>query len=292
MTTTTEAPPADASGDLPEHIRSVERPPAGRPLFPDVLRSEWIKFRSVRSTYWTLLVTVAGMIGLGALFTAAFVAHYHHMGLQDQIEASRITPVARSDGGFFLMQLAVGVLGVIVMTSEYATGSIRATFSAVPQRRMVLAAKAVVYAATVLVIGVGSAFAAFFVGQAILSQIDQGVSISSPGALRGVIGTGLYLTVIGLLSLGLGTMIRRTAGAIAALVALVLILPGVVAALPSSWQNAITPYLPSVAGQAIIGRGPVSSDHMLSAWTGFGIFCAYAAASLIVGAFLLNRRDA
>ena len=270
----------------------LDPPPLSRRLLPDALRSEWIKFRSVRSTYWTLLVTLVGMIGLGALFTTAFVAHFHHMGPQDRFEASRITSVARSDGGFFLMQLAVGVLGVLVMTSEYATGSIRATLSAVPQRRLVLAAKAMVFGAVVFVVSLASAFAAFFVGQAILSQIGQGVSITAPGALRGVFGTALYLTVIGLLSLGLGTIIRRTAGAIAALVALVLILPGVVAALPSSWQNNIDPYLPSAAGAALIGRGPLTPDHILSPWVGFAVFCAYAAAALLAGAVLLVRRDA
>jgi len=292
MTTLTDDTGAPGTGAASGPVRRLEPPPRSRPVFPDLLRSEWIKLRSVRSSYWTLIVTIVGMIGLGALFCATYVARFNHMDVRDQIEATRFTPAARSLGGYFLMQLAVGVLGVLVITSEYSTGSIRATLSAVPQRRSVLAAKAVVFAVTVLVIGIGSSFAAFFVGQAILSQKSLGVGISDPGVLRAVVGTGLYLTVIGLLSLGLGTMLRRTAGAIAALVALVLILPGVVAALPSSWQNDIDPYLPSVAGQALIGHGPMTPDHVLSPWGGFGVFCAYAAASLVAGAVLLVRRDA
>lgn len=288
MTTTGSAVDA-GSAPISEVHGSVERPAGARPLFPDVLRSEWIKFRSVRSTYWTLLVTVVGMIGLGALFCAAYIARFDRLSPADRFE---FRSAARSLTGFFLMQLAVGVLGVLVITSEYSTGAIRATFSAVPQRRLVLAAKAVVYLVTVLVVGIGSSFAAFFVGQAILSQKGVGVPISAPGVLRAVIGTGLYLTVIGLLSIGLGTILRRTAGAIAALVALVLILPGLVAALPSSWQDAIDPYLPSSAGEALIGHGPGSEGHLLSPWVGFGIFCAYAAAALLIGAVLLSRRDA
>jgi len=270
-------------------MTTVTQPPAGRPLFPDVLRSEWIKFRSVRSTYWTLVVTVVGMIGLGSLFSEAYISRYDHLS---GLERLVVRPVSRSLGGFFLIQLAVGVLGVLVITSEYSTGSIRATLSAVPQRKTVLVAKTVVFGATVLAIGVVSSFAAFFVGQAILSQRGLGVTLSFPGAVRAVFGTALYLTVVGLLSLGLGTMLRRTAGAISAMVALLLILPGVVNALPSSWQNVITPYLPSVAGEALIGRSPLAPDHLLSPWVGFGVFCAYAAAALVVGGVLLVRRDA
>ncbi|HET6793616.1 MAG TPA: hypothetical protein VFH45_04195 [Acidimicrobiales bacterium] len=270
-------------------LSTVPRPPASRRLFPDVLRSEWIKLSSVRSTYWTLLVTAIGMVGLGALFTASFVARYDHLSLIDKI---RFDPTAESLAGFFFAQLAVAVLGVLVMTGEYSTGSIRSTFGAVPQRRAVLAAKGIVFTAATLVVGVASSLAAFLVGQEVLSGKGLQTHLGAPGVTRAIVGAGLYLAVVGLLALGLGTLLRRTAGAIAAIVGLLWILPGVTAALPLSWQRTIDPYLPSYAGQAIMGNTPMGPDRMLSPWVGLGVFAAYAAVALVAGAIALKRRDA
>jgi ABC-type transport system involved in multi-copper enzyme maturation permease subunit len=252
------------------------------------VRSEWTKLHTVRSTYWTLLATAAGMVGLAALFTATYVGHYGHLSAADK---AAFNPTAWSLSGFFLAQLAVGVLGVLVMTSEYSTGSIRATFAATPQRRLVLATKALVFALVVAVVGIVASFGAFFVGQSILASKSIEAHIGDPGAVRSVVGAGLYLTVLGLLALGLGTLIRRTAGAIAAVVGLILILPGLVNALPSSWQDAISKYLPSLAGQAVIGSTRFAPAHQLSPWAGFGVFCAYAAAALVAAAVVLVRRD-
>jgi ABC-type transport system involved in multi-copper enzyme maturation permease subunit len=265
----------------------ITRPEPSRPLFPDVVRAEWLKLRTVRSTYRTLAVVVVGMVGLGALFSAAYVSRVGHLSLADRFS---FDATAHSLRGFFFAQLAVAVLGVLIMTSEYATGSIRATLAAVPQRRTVLAAKALVYTAVMFVVGEVASFAAFFVGQAILAQKHLQAHIGDPGVLRSVIGTGLYLTVVGLLALGLGALLRRTAGAVAAAVGLLLILPGLAAALPQSWQTHIDPYLPSNAGAAIMG-GTIGSNS-LSPWVGFGVFCAYAAAALVAGAWMLHRRDA
>jgi ABC-2 type transport system permease protein len=255
-----------------------------RPAAAGIARSEWIKLRTVRSTWWTLLVTAAGMVAFGTLLTAAYVRHYS--GVAPAARAA-FDPAAYSLSGFFLAQLAIGVLGVLVMTSEYATGSIRSTLAAAPQRGTVLAAKAAVFGAVAAVTGIASSFAAFFAGQAILSGKGIQAHIGDPGALRSVIGTGLYLAVLGLLALGLGTLIRRTAGAVAAVVGVVLILPVLVQGLPSAWQNAIIRYLPSTAGQAIIGRTKFTPPgRLLPAWTG------YAAVALIAAAIALNRRDA
>lgn len=270
-------------------LPGLARPDSTRPLFSDVLRSEWVKLRSVRSTYWTLLTTAVGMVGLGAIFCATYVARYDHQSVIDRLT---FNPTAQSLGGFFVVQLAVGVLGVLVMASEYSTGSVRSTFAAVPQRRMVLAAKAVVFTSVTAVVGIVSSFAAFFVGQAILSGKGVEAHLGDPGVLRSVFGAGLYLAVVGLLSLGLGTLLRRTAGAIAAVTGLLLVLPGLVGALPSSWQNTIDPYLPSYAGMAILGPSRMGPNHILSPWAGMGVFAAYAAAALVGGAVLLRRRDA
>ena len=244
----------------------------------------------MRSTYWTLLLTVVGMAGFGALLTAAYARHYSTASAADR---RTFDPAAYSLSGFFLAQLAIGVPGVVVITSEYATGSIRSTFAAAPQRVSVLAAKAAVFGAVAAATGIASAFAAFFTGQALLAGKGIGTTIGGPGALRSVIGAGLYLTVLGLLALGLGTLIRRTAGAIAAVVGLIVILPVLVQGLPSSWQAAITRYLPSAAGQAVIGRTKFTPPgHLLSPWAGFALFCAYTAAVLTAAALTLNRTDA
>jgi hypothetical protein len=250
-------------------------------LLPDVMRSEWTKLRSVRSTYWSLLVTAAATIGLSILICSLFVNRYDHLSLQDRLD---FNPTTFSLSGLFLAQLAVGVLGVLVITSEFSTGMIRSTFAAVPQRRLVLGAKAAVFGAVTLVVSVVACFSAFFIGQTILASKDIQARISDPGVLRAVIGSALYLTVLGLLALGIGTLIRHSAGAIAAVFGLLFVVPGVVGALPSSWADTISPYLPSNAGEAIfrMGRG----GHLLSPWTGFAVFCLYAAVALS-----LTKRD-
>jgi ABC-2 type transport system permease protein len=186
------------------------------------------------------------------------------------------------------------VLGVLAITSECATGSIRATFAATPQRRAVLAAKALVVGTVTALVGTASSFAAFFVGQAILAHKGLQAHLGDPGVVRSVVGVGLYLAVLGLLALGLGTLIRSTAGAVAVVAGLVFVLPGIVGALPSSWEHAVTPYLPSDAGQALIGRTKFAPQglHLLSSWAGFAVVCAYAAAALIAAAVRLSRRDA
>jgi hypothetical protein len=156
-----------------------------------------------------------------------------------------------------------------------------------------LAAKAAVFGTVAAVTGILSSAVAFVTGQLILAHKGIEAHIGDPGALRSVIGAGLYLAVLGLLALGLGTLIRRTAGAIAAVVAVVVILPVLVQGLPVSWQAHLTRYLPSVAGQAVIGRTKFAPPgHLMAPWTGFVLFCAYAAATLIAGALTLNRRDA
>ena len=285
MTTTTPpAEPARTARPSPARLGSF------RPLAWDLARSEWIKLCTVRSAYWTLLATAAGMIGFGALLSAAYVRHYPSVR---PAARSAFDPAAYSLSGFFLAQLAIAVLGVVVMTSEYATGSIRSTLAAAPQRATVLAAKAAVFGAVAAATGTASAFAAFFTGQAILAHKGIEAHLGGPGVVRSVIGAGLYLAVLGLLALGLGIVIRRTAGAVAAVVCLILVLPVLVQGLPSAWQAAITRYLPSAAGQAIIGRTKFTPPgHLLSPWAGFALFCAYTAAVLTAAAVVLNRRDA
>jgi ABC-2 type transport system permease protein len=268
-------------------LPSLIRPDTSRPIAPDLVRSEWTKVRSVRSTYWTLFVASIAMVGLSAILCAVYVGRYSSISAGDR---AAFNPTSFSLNGLMLAQLAVAVLGVLTITAEYSTGMIRATFAAVPQRRSVLAAKAAVLAAATAVAGLVSSFAAFFVGQAILSSKHIQAHIGDPHVLRAVIGAGLYIPVLALLALGIGALIRRSAGAIAAIFGLIFVLPGLVLALPSSWSNAISKYLPSNAGEAIFRT--IRDRSTLSPWVGFALFCGYAAAALVAAGVVLDRRDA
>lgn len=251
---------------------------------PDVLRSEFCKIRSVRSTLWTLTAAVVFNVVLAAL-AASFIPA--HLSAQDKAMTDGIR---LSLAGLHLSQIAVGALGALVITSEYTTGMIRATLSAVPRRRLVLGAKALVFAATALVVGTVSSVAAYFTFQAILSDDSMRSSIGDPGVLRAVTGGGLYLAVLGLLGLGLGAIIRSGAGTIAALFGLLFVPSILVDLLPYSWQTTIGRYLPMEAGSQIFIA--VHHDaHSLGAWAGFGVFSLYAAVALGIGFLLITRRD-
>ena len=257
------------------------------PVFAGLALAEWTKLRTLRSTYWTLLAAAAAMAGFGALLCAAYARHL--------TPASRaaLDPAAYSQSGFFLAQLAIGVLGVLTVTGEYATGSIRSTLAAAPQRITMLAAKAAVFTAVAFLTGLAGSLAAFFLGQAIFAAEGIQEHLGGPGTLRAVLGAALYLAVLGLLALGLGALTRRTAGALAILIAVLIFLPVSVGALPPAWQDHINPYLPSAAGQAIIGATKFAPPgHPLSPWTGFAVLCGYTAAVLTAAAISISQRDA
>jgi ABC-2 type transport system permease protein len=252
--------------------------------FADILRSECCKLRSVRSTAWTLLAAVAFNVGLAALL-AIFLPDQLSAHDKATVDSTRV-----SLGGIHLSQVAFGLLGVLVITGEYTTGMIRTSLSAVPQRHLMLAAKTIVFTAAALSVGIFASFAAYFVFQALLPGRALGTSLSDPGVLRALIGGGLYLTVLGLLGLGLGAIIRSSAGAIAALFGLLFVPQLLTELLPHSWKDTIGPYIPMQAGSAIF-----SAHHetgTLGAWSGFGVFCIYAALALAAGFVLINRRDA
>jgi len=279
ITITTQSP---LSARLTDRTRS----------FGAVLRSEWTKLRSIRSTYWTLLAAVVITVGMSALLSAIYVNQYPTMSASDR---AFFDPTQFSLIGVFLAQFAIGVLGVLTITGEYSTGAIRSTLAAVPQRRTVLAAKATVFTGVTLVVGLVSCFAAFFIGQAILSTQGIQAQLGDPGVLRAVAGSGLYLAVLGLFALGVGTLLRRSAGAISALFGVILVLPVLVQTLPSSWTDAIAKFLPSNAGEAIVHTvqaGPHQVGPMLSPLVGMGVFILYAAVALVFAGFALHRRDA
>ncbi len=261
--------------------------PSYSPLsrFADILRSEYLKLRTVRSTYWSLLAAVVFNVALAALL-AIFLPSHMSAHQKATIDSTRV-----SLGGLHLSQVAFGVLGVLVITSEYGTGMIRATLAAVPQRRLMLTAKTTVFAVTALIIGIASCFAAYFAFQALLPAGDgMRTSLSDPGVLRAVTGAGLYLTVLGLFGVGIGAIIRSSTGAVATLMGVLFVPSLIVTLLPQSWQDTISAYLPMDAGETIITVH--HQAHTLQAWPGFGVFCLYAAAALAAGFFLISHRDA
>lgn len=251
--------------------------------FDNVLRSEWTKLRSVRSTYLSTGLVVLMMIGLGTFLGARWA---HESGaLPDNFDPTNVTL-----SGVYLAQIVVGALGVLAISSEYTTGAIRATFAAVPQRRAVLAAKALVVAAATFVVGEVLSFVSFGIGQALLSSKQAGVSLGDPGVLRAVFGAGLYLTAVVLLGFGLGAAIRHTAGALCAFFGLLFAPNVIIELLPTSWRNAIIDYLPANSGSQIFTIVKVKGS--LAPWAGLGVFCLYAAAALLIALLLVNRRDA
>jgi ABC-2 type transport system permease protein len=254
--------------------------------FRTVAQMEWLKLRSVRSTWWILLVFAAGMIGLSILV----MAHQHWTTMSAADRAS-FDPTNDSFAGLVIGQLAVGVLGVLAVTSEFSSGMIRATFAAAPRRRLVLAAKAAVVAAVALAAGEILAFVAFGVGQAVLRAPAPHATLSQPGVLRAVLMAGAYPALIGLIALGLGVLIRHTAGAISTVVAVLFVLPLILVPLGTSIQNAAGQFLPMlIAENSLTAVKPVS--HSLSPGVGFAVLCGYAAAALAAGGWTLARRDA
>lgn len=259
--------------------------------FGYLLLSEWTKIRTVRSTIWTLIVFVVVSVGLTALFALVIVATWTGKGSASRHASVISDPVSTLLGtGVSLGQLAVCVLGVLVMTTEYSTGVIRASLLAVARRLPMLAAKATVFAALILVVGEVVTFGSFFVGAAILRS-HVTVTLGDPGVARAVIGTGLVLAVLGVFALAIGTLVRHTAGAIATVIGVVLVLPILSGLLPGNWGAHVNAYLPEQAGGLIVQAHRHQGD-LLSAWQGFGVFCIWTAILLALAAYLLRRRDA
>ncbi len=259
----------------------------GRVTQGHVLRSEWTKLWSLRSTRWSLLFAVVAMAGLGVLIAAVSMGRWSHLSPHEQ---ATFDSIDRSLGGYHLAQLAIGVLGVLVISGEYSTGMIRSSLMAVPRRLPVLWAKIAVFASVTCVLMLASAFVAFFGAQAILTEHHVNVTLGHPHALRTLVGTVLFMTVTGILCVALGAIIRSTAGAIATFAALLFVLPGIVDILPSNIGESIGPYLPSSAGGAIAQAVP--DAHTLSPWGGFALYCGYTTVLLAIAAYLLVRRDA
>jgi len=271
---------------------TIPAPTSSRYRLSAVMASEWTKMRSVRSTTRTLALTVVFTIGIGVIATSTEAGRWMHAPA-----ATRLTfdPTSLSLTGILFGQLMLGLLGILVVSAEYGTGTIRATLSAVPKRGVFLAAKTTTFAIVALLVGEFASFVAFFAGQALIGGGAPHSTISQPGVLGAVIGSGLYLALLGLLGVGLGLIIRHTAGAIAAFVGFLLLVPLLTPAFPTSIQNAISKFEPTTIGNAVTivnTHLPKDSVPTFHPWAGLAILSAYAAVALGVGGWRLMCRDA
>ncbi|WP_063780593.1 ABC transporter permease [Nonomuraea sp. SBT364] len=245
----------------------------------DIVRSEWTKIRSVRSTVWTLACTGLLMIGFSVLLGVSIVNSQGNppMGL----EAARV-----SLSGTLFAQLAVATFGVLVISGEYRTGSIRGSFMAVPQRLRLLTAKVLVFTVVTAIVSTVSSVAAFLVGgQFIIGTTTLG----DPGVSQAVFGTALYLTASGLFGLALGALVRHTPGAVVSVMALILVLPQLTSMLPGAWGSAVHHHFTSNAGLQVVAANP---SNPLGPWSGYGVYLAWVAVTLVAAAVLMRRRDA
>jgi ABC-type transport system involved in multi-copper enzyme maturation permease subunit len=277
-----------ATTAAPDKVHLSALPPAsGRAGIVGTIRSEYTKLWSVRSTYWTLLVLVLVCIGLCWLISGEIASHFNQIGTpgHPNFDATNVSLEPLSLG-----MLVIAVLGTLVITTEYSTGMIRTSLTAQPRRGVVYVGKALVFGVIALVIGEVLSFIMFFLGQALLHSTGRSVTLSDSGVTTAVVGGGLFLAVCGLFAFGIGSIIRHTAGAIAATIGLLFVLPIVWNALPQSWQNDGFKFLPSQAGMSIWRTRP--QVYYYGRWTEFLIFVGYTAALLIVGYILFKRRDA
>ncbi len=199
-------------------------------------------------------------------------------------------PTAVSLDGMGIATLAIAVLGVLCISSEYSSGMIRTSLIAVPKRGRVLAAKSLVFAVVTFVVGEVTSFTAFFVGQALISGHAPHAALGDPGVARAVVGAGLYLTALAVLSVAAGTLLRHPAAAIACLIVVLFVLPAIAHALPDSWRNAVNEFWPTQAGGQI--ASVYHSAHTLQPWSGFGVMCLFVAIVYAIAWTLLDRRDA
>jgi len=259
----------------------------GRVAFHRVLLSEWTKLRSVRSTKWSLGVGFLLTMAFPVIFSFVTRSHWHSMSPHERADRH---PLDIALAGVNVAQLAIAVLGVLLISAEYSTGSIRSTFTAVPKRLPVLWAKLIDYAVVSMVLMVPAVLVSFFASQAILTNIHQlQISFTHAGVARAVIGGAIYVMLVGIFALAIGAIVRNTAGGIATFAGIFFVIPPLMNILPLSWNNAISQYLPSNAGRQLFALQHAA--HTLTPLAGGLLFAAYCAAAIAIAAVLLVRRD-
>jgi ABC-2 type transport system permease protein len=303
----------------PSDVRLSALPDAtGRAGLRGTIASEFTKLRSVRSTYWTIFALIVVSVGIAAIAGFASASDLHNNpGDKAGFDATQTTLI----GFFEFGQLIVAVLGALVITSEYSTGMIRTSLTAMPRRGTVYAAKLVVFTAVTLVLSVVTSFIAFFVGQAPLGssgvagslfhnttvplgaienngnvvKFVSSVTVTPGTVLTAIIGSALFVTAVALIAFGLGAIIRHTAGSITAAIGLMFVVPIIVQVLPSTWRDDIMRFFPDAAGRVLsitVGRLDNDTMHLWSAWPQFGVTLIYAAVLIGIGGYLFRKRDA
>jgi ABC-2 type transport system permease protein len=254
------------------------------PGFPATLRAEWIKFWTVRSTFWataTLFVLGAGLTTLVCALAAKDIAS----GAAGESPGSFVT------WGMMIAQITAIVLGTLVATSEYGTGMIRATLAATPRRGAVLAAKALVVSSTLFVVGTGTAFAGYFAGNWFLDREGVGLALSDEGVLRALFGSGLYMAGLGLFAAALGLLVRHTAAVLSAVLGLVFVVGQMAWLLPGTWGEWVAKVMPGNAGSGV-ATAVSFNPNLLDPWVGFAVFAGEVAVLLVVAHLAFRRRDA
>jgi len=252
--------------------------------FPGLLRSEWTKLRSVRSYRWTFLALVGCSLAIGALVSALEASHWAHASAAAR---ANFDPTNWTLAGLAFGQLAVGALGALAMSSEHSTGTITGSLAAVPHRSRLLAAKATVVGGVVLVAGEALTFMLFAIGQAILAANHAPhVSLGQPGVLRAVALSGAFLALLSLFGLGIGTVVRHSAGAVTLYVGLVLVLPLIL------FPFHVARFAPETLLSSSVGAVRPAAQALPPGWVGFGLMALYAAGALALGTVAFVRRDA
>lgn len=266
-------------------VAAVEPTSASRPVgFRQALHAEWIKLRTVRSTMWTLASLFVLGAGLTAVICAAS-ADWLASGDADESPGSFLT------WGMMFAQISAVVLGIIVVTSEYARGMVTATVAAVPRRSLVVAAKASVLAGVLFLVATVTAFAGYWAGNAFLDAEGVGLALGDDGVIRALVGCGLYLAVLGLFGMGLGLLMRHTAAAVTTALALVFVVGNLVILVPGEVGEWLAKLMPGNAGSSVAMVTPFEG-MMFSPWTGFAVFCAETALLLGLATVRFVRRDA
>jgi ABC-2 type transport system permease protein len=313
-----------APGSAPGLRLSALPPATGRAGLAGTIRSEFTKLRSVRSTYWTIAALFIVSVGIAAI---AGFAIANNIQANPQNKAGMDATQASLIAFFEFGQLIIAVLGALAITSEYSTGMIRTSLTAMPRRGTVIAAKLIVFTTVTLIVSLVTSFVSFFVGQAAMSGSGvsaslfhnvtipadanvsppaggpgsggpptvafHGTTVISPGTvLTAIIGTALFVTVVALIAFALGSIIRHTAGAITSAIGLMFVLPIIIAILPDTWRWDIMRFFPDASGRVLSVTIGQHNPHLWSAWPQFGVTLVYAAVLLAVGGYLFRKRDA
>ncbi|MEV5646693.1 ABC transporter permease subunit [Nocardia sp. NPDC052254] len=253
-----------------------------------VLRSEWTKLWSLRSTWITLGLGLLFLVGFGVV--AAF-QYRSKIGSGQAVDAqwAGATTLSLSLFGIDFAELALGVLGVLVVAGEYSTGTIRSTLTAVPRRLPVLWSKVTVYGVVAWAAGTAGAFVAYLIAHGVTAGTPAAQSMTDSGVLRGLFGAGLYLALVGVIGAALGVSMRSMAGSVAVLIGVLLLAPSLVSLLPHAWQDHVSRYLPSNAGKAMFALHHDAAT--LSPAAGLCVFLGWTVLALAVAAYRLARTD-